>query len=110
MLVIGKPLGEILIAAAFSRTERALKHSHGRAAPPRYAHLVATDGDWQIWAYRGAAIRSSGVVNTLQMPGHPLDGQSYATLEAARALIDGWLDHGDPPKPFVWPQPPKTEG
>ncbi|MFC7556645.1 hypothetical protein ACFQU7_37130 [Pseudoroseomonas wenyumeiae] len=57
--------------------------------------LVGKEGEWTIWEYRGATVRSWGVCNKLVMPGHPLHEKTLGHYDSWFPIIDRWLDHGD---------------
>jgi len=58
---------------------------------------------WTVYEYRGATLRSSGVHNMLQMPGHPLDKISVGHVRHLQRVVDEWLEHQRLPPPYVWP-------
>ena len=60
--------------------------------PSREPKLVRTEGEWKIWEYRGATVRSRGVHNKLLMEAHPLHGTSVRHRDTWFRLIDYWLD------------------
>jgi hypothetical protein len=76
--------------------------------PHHEPRTLETDAiGWTTWGYRGARVRGKGLTNYLHMEGHPLDGRTHGHHDAWFPIIDRWLDHGDLPKPFVWPAPKK---
>lgn len=73
---------------------------------PHAPRITSTEDGWTIWEYRGARVCSCRVHNRLVMEGHPLHGTWHGHVDAWWPLIDRWLDHGDLPRPYVWPVPP----
>jgi hypothetical protein len=75
--------------------------NHEAEALPARVVEKTPDG-WTIYDHRGARIRSQGVHNRIEMPGHPYDMKTFGNPEHCVMLIDHWLDHGRLPKPYVW--------
>jgi hypothetical protein len=82
-----------------------MAHRHPELIPHHEPRIVATEGEWTVWEYRGARVRGSGVHNKLMMPEHPYHGKSFGNPELGFKLIGHWLDHGGMHAPFVWPAP-----
>jgi hypothetical protein len=66
---------------------------------PRARCIVSIEGNWTIWEFRGATVRSQGIHNCLTMLGHPLHDTCHNFPERLE-LIDRWRDDGDLPAPI----------